>query len=433
MDPLLILLFIILFLLSWFFSWTEIALMSLPKHKIEALLKEKKFWSKDLKYIKDKNDELLITILIWNNLVNTFTASLATVIATQMAEKSWMEPSIAIWFATWIITFLLLVFWEIAPKSFATKNAEKISLLVAKFYKILIIILFPIVKILEFIIKLFTWKSWVNRITEEEIEAFIDMWKDSWTLKSSKHKKIKNLLDFEDIDVEEIMTPRVKLDAISINATIKEAKDFFMKHTHSRILVYEDTIDKIEYYYTIRDLLKYNDENKKLKDIELRKVVKIPLNKSIENLLAVFQKQHKVLAVIIDEYGWVAWIVTLEDIIEEVFWEIRDETDKETDEIKKIKNNTLIVESSVLVEEVLKNFNLELEDIWLNQKEFEWETLSYIITEKLERFPKTWEIIEYNIKDNEIDEKETNKKLILKCIEVDSSWTWKIEVKKVSL
>jgi CBS domain containing-hemolysin-like protein len=114
---------------------------------------------------------------------------------------------------------------------------------------------------------------------------------------------MKNILDFENIDVEEIMTPRVKLDAISIDSTIKEAKKFFMQHTHSRIMVYEDTIDKINYYYTIRDLLKYSDENKTLREIKLREPVKIPLNKTIENLFSIFQKQHKILAVILDEYG----------------------------------------------------------------------------------------------------------------------------------
>ncbi len=427
MDPLLILLFVILFLLSGFFSWTELALMSLWKHKIDSFLKEKKFWSKDLKYIKDRNDELLITILIWNNLVNTFTASFATVIATDMAAKSGMEASLAIWLATWIITFLLLVFWEIAPKSFAIKNAEKIALFVAKFYKFLIFLLYPIVKLLEAIIKVFTWKSKVEQVTQQEIEAFIDMWKDSWNLEYSKHKKLKNLLDFENIDVEEIMTPRVKIDAISIDATIEEAQEFFMKKTHSRILVYEDTIDKINYYYTIKDLLEISDKTKTLREIKLREPVKIPLNKSIQNLFSIFQKQHKILAVILDEYGWVAWIVTLEDIIEEVFWEIRDETDKETDEIREIKKDNLIVKSSVLIKEVLKNFNLDLENIWLNEKEFEWETLSYIITEKLERFPKTWEIIEYKI----IDELEKKSKLVLKILNIDSSWTWEIEIKKI--
>gem|GEM_PF-511715 len=119
----------------------------------------------------------------------------------------------------------------------------------------------------------------------------------------SKHKKLKNLLDFENIDVEEIMTPRVKIDAISIDATIEEAQEFFMKKTHSRILVYEDTIDKINYYYTIKDLLEISDKTKTLREIKLREPVKIPLNKSIQNLFSIFQKQHKILAVILDEYG----------------------------------------------------------------------------------------------------------------------------------
>ena len=185
MDPLTIILFVFLFLLSSFFSWTEIALMWLPSHKVDSLVKQWKFWAKALKYIKDRNDKLLITILIWNNLVNVYTATLATQIAMWMARQSWMEESLAIWISTWAVTFLLLMFWEIAPKSFATKNAEKISLLVSKIYKFLMLILFPVVYSIEKLIKLFTWKDKVSNVTNEEIEAFIDMWKDSWTLEDS--------------------------------------------------------------------------------------------------------------------------------------------------------------------------------------------------------------------------------------------------------
>lgn len=127
MDPALIIIFTILFLLSAFFSASEIALMSLPEHKIDSLLKQNRFWSKALRYLKDRNDKVLITILIWNNLVNVYIAALATQFAITVSKSSTFDEALIVWASTWIITFLLLMFWEIVPKSYATKNAEKNS------------------------------------------------------------------------------------------------------------------------------------------------------------------------------------------------------------------------------------------------------------------------------------------------------------------
>lgn len=435
MDPLTIILFVFLFLLSAFFSGTEIALMSLPSHKVDSLVKQWKFWSKALKYIKDRNDKLLITILIWNNLVNVYTATLATQIAMSMAKNSWMEESLAIWISTWAVTFLLLMFWEIAPKSFATKNSEKISLFVAKIYKFLMTILFPIVFLIEKLIKLFTWKDKVSSITNEEIEAFIDMWKDSWTLEHWEHEKIKSILEFNWISVEEIMTPRVKIDALSSDTTIEEAKEYYLNNTHSRIPIYNETIDKIDYFLTIRDILEWESCNwkpKLISDLDLTKVLKVPINQPIDNLLETFQKSRKHLAIIIDEYGWVSWLITLEDIIEEVFWEIRDETDIEDDEIKSIWKDSIIVESHTLIEDVLDEYELELKDIWLDEKEFDWETTSYVITHVLERFPNEWEKIVFDLIDSDPDENKEKKEEILqmKIIWINEWRIDKVEIKK---
>jgi len=429
MDPLQILLFILLFMLSAFFSGTELALMSLPKHKIDALVKEWKFGSKSLKKIKKNSDRLLITILIWNNLVNTYTAALATSIAIWIAQNSWtsISQSTMIWISTWVVTFLLLMFWEILPKSIAIKNATTISLAVAPIYNFLMIILYPIIIILEFLIKLFSKWDNVEKITEEEIESFVEMWKKSGAIEAHEHEKIKNILDFSDTDVEEIMTPRVKIDALEEKTTVKEAFDFFVNHTHSRIPVYKETIDNITHFMTIRDILNV-DRNKKLKDLKLSEVIKIPLNQPIDKLLKTFQGSRKHLAVVIDEYGWTAWIVTLEDIIEEIFWEIRDETDKEVDDIKQVGKNSLIVESEVIFDEVLNKLELEFEDLWLKQEEFSWVTLSYIITEKLERFPKPWEKIIFNLCN--VEEKKCLK-VELKVLDVENSKIWKVEVKKI--
>ncbi len=432
MDPLLILLFLVLFLLSAFFSGTELALMSLPVHKIDTLIKQNKFWSKSLKKIKENNDRLLITILIWNNLVNTFTAALATSLSITIARSwwLWLNESTAIWISTWVVTFLLLLFWEIIPKSIATKNAAVISLSVAPIYKFLMLILYPVISFMEILIKLFSGKQKVEQITEEEIESFIDMWKNSWGLEEHEHEKIKSILEFDETTVEEIMTPRVKIEAISDEITVKEAMDFFLSHTHSRIPVYHETIDKIDYFLTSRDLIKefYNwNLDKKISETQLKEVLKVPLNQSIAKLMETFQKAHKIMAIIIDEYGWVSGLITMEDIIEEVFWEIRDETDKEAEEFIKIWKNSIRVESDVLIEDVLEKFDLELEDIGLDQKEFDWENLSYVITHKLERFPNTWEIITFDIKkDNQEDKNEI---LSLKVLSIDNAKIGKVDIR----
>ncbi len=406
MDPLLILLFVILFFLSAFFSGTEIALMSLADHKLESLLKQKKYGSKALKKIKENNDRLLITILIWNNLVNTFTAAFATSIAISLATSGgfWVSESAAIWIATGIVTFLLLLFGEIIPKSIATKNAAAISLTVAPIYRVLMMLLYPAILFMEMLIKLFTKDGHVEEMTDEEIESFIDMWKDAWGLEDHEHEKIKNILEFDNIEVEEIMTPRVKIEALSIDMTVKQAMDFYLAHTHSRIPVYSERIDKIDYFLTSRDLVfafKRWELDKKLSDLKLKKVLKIPLNQPINKVLETFQKSHKIMAIVLDEYGWVAGLVTMEDIIEEVFGEIRDETDKEVEDIRELDNGKFVIDSTILMEDILSKFWLNLADITLNEKEFDGETVSYVVTHELKRFPNNNEIMKFKVLDSE--------------------------------
>ncbi len=426
MDLIQILLFIVLFFLSAFFSWTELALMSLADHKLESLLKQKKLWSKSLKKIKENNDRLLITILIWNNLVNVYTAALATTIAISLWEASWLPQATAVWIATWIVTFLLLLFWEIIPKSFATKNAATISLLVAPIYKVLMLVLYPFITFIEVIIKVFSNDTKVEKMTEEEIESFIDMWRDTGTLEKDEHKKIKSILELSEIHAEEIMTARVKIEALSIESTIKESIDFYMDHTHSRIPVYNETIDNINYFITWRELiwhLKNWDLDKKLSEIELKEVIKVPLNQNISTLFKTFQESHKVMAIVMDEYGWVSGLVTLEDVVEEVFGEIRDETDREEDEIKKVKENEYIVDSESPIDDVLDELWISFSDIWLDEKSFDWEKVSYLITHKLKWFPEPWQEIVFVIPD--IDDN-----LVFKVLDIKDHKIWKVKVFK---
>lgn len=432
MDPTLIIIFIILFLLSAFFSASEIALMSLPEHKVDSLLKQNKFWSKALKFVKDRSDKVLITILIGNNLVNVYIAALATQFAIWVSKTSTFDESIVVWVATWLITFLILMFWEIVPKSYATKNAQKIALFVSQIYKFLIILLSPIIYFMELVIKLTTWKSSVSKITDEEIEAFIDMWRNEWVFEAAEHEKIKNMLEFSDITVEEIFTPRVKIDAIDIELTVDEAVDYVLLQTHSRIPVYVETIDHIEYVVNMRFLVneqkKWNGSLKLSQLKNLDKAIKIPLNHPIDRLLEVFKNSRKHLAIVLDEYGWVAWLVTLEDIIEEVFWDIRDEYDKEKDEIKKIWDEKYEVDPSVIFEDLLDELDLKFENLWLDEKDYYATTLNYFITEELERFPNSWEILEKELSWEWFDLEKEKTYLVIKIKSVIDSHIESLEV-----
>lgn len=431
MDPWQYLLFVALFILSGFFSGTEIALMSLPSHKIESLVKQKKFWAKALSHIKSNTDKLLITILVGNNLVNVYTAALATQISIAFARTSWIEESLAIGMATGLITFLILIFGEIVPKSFATKNAENISLKVAPLYKFLMFVLFPVVFLLEILIKVFTGKNVATKVTDEEIESFIDLWKDSWALEEDEHEMLKNTLEFWDTLIEEIMVPRVKVDALPDDTTIEQALEYYLSHTHSRIPVYHKQIDSIIWIITIRDILRERrsgHNEKLLKDLHFKKFLKAPINQPIDTLLENFKSSRQHIAIIMDEYGWVAGITTIEDVVEEVFGEIHDETDFETDEIIEKAKDVFIIDSTILLNDIVDEFKLELSDLGLDEKEFWSETVSYMITHKLERFPENKEIINFDIYDE--DNNITNKKLSFKVMEIDDSTIGKVEVSR---
>lgn len=432
MDPTLIITFFILFLLSAFFSASEIAIMSLPEHKIDSLVKQNRFGSKALKYIKKRSDKILITILVGNNLVNVYIAALATQFAIGFAKTSSFEESLVVWVATWAITFLILLFWEIVPKSYATKNAEKIALWVAKIYKILIIILAPVIYFMEGIIKITTGKSSVSKITDEEIEAFIDMGREDGIFEAWEHEKIKNMLEFSDITVEEIFTPRVKIDAIDIETSVDEALQYVLSQTHSRLPVYIETIDHIEYVVNMRFLV--NEQKKwngslKLSELKnLDKAIKIPLNHPIDKLLEIFKNSRKHLAIVLDEYGGVAGLVTLEDIIEEVFGDIRDEYDKEKDEIRKIVENKYEVDPSIIFEDLLDELDIKFENLWLDEKDYYATTLNYFITETLERFPESGEVLEKELTWEGFKNDKTQSILVIKMKNVHDSRIESVEV-----
>ncbi|MCH8519024.1 hemolysin family protein [Candidatus Gracilibacteria bacterium] len=400
MDPSQYFLFLVLFILSGFFSGTELALMSLPQHKVDSLVRQKRFGSQSLAYIKSQSDKLLITILVGNNLVNVYAAALATQISLSLALTSGIEQSLAVAVATGLITFLILVFGEIIPKSVAVKNAEIISLAVAYPYKAMMTVFFPVIFFLERLIMLFTGKNVVKSITAEEIESFLDMGKDTGTLEDGEHERLRNTLEFSETLIEEVMVPRVRLDAISGDKTVSEALEYYLSHTHSRIPVYSETIDKIIGIFTIRDLVREKqggNDQKALKDIHFKPIIKVPLNQPLDILLETFRQKRQHIAIVMDEYGGVAGIVTLEDVVEQILGDLHDETDKEIPDVIHSEDGSILIDASITIDEVLDEFELTHEDIGFEVGEFSGETVGYVITHQLERFAEPGELLSFPI------------------------------------
>jgi len=394
MDPLSILLFIILFWLSGFFSGSEIAFMSLPSHTIQSFVKQWRKWARLLKYLKEHQQKLLITILVGNNLVNTLTAAIATKISIDIANASWLEQSLAIGIATWVITLLILIFGEIFPKSFATRYADRIALSTAGAYVMLMKILTVIVVPIDWLMRKLQSKRvpW-QIITDDEIEAFIDQWQKAWLFEKGEYEKLKNMLEFYEVTVQEVMTPRVNIDALPATMSVKEAIKSVMKFSHSRIPIYEETIDNIKRMITIRDLLYAKEkwrESKSLQELSLVEPLKVPLTKPIHSLLELFRKSRQHIAIVMDEYGWVAGIVSLEDIVEEVFGDIQDEVDKEKQSIIK-DGKAWRVQWYLMFDDVLQLLDVEYKNLWLREAEFDGETISYFVTSHLKRMPNMGE------------------------------------------
>lgn len=266
MDPASLIIFIILILLSAFFSGTEIALMTLSKHTIEGFLKEKRTGAKSLKRIKGKSDQLLITILIGNNLVNVGASALATVGAIKIAESFSLPGEYGIGFATGAVTLILLLFGEITPKSIASKYAGEVSLFVAPFYEFLMKILFPVTFTIELFVrgikKIFRTPDIATSITTEELEAFLDISHEHGAVETHEHKKIKNILDLSETEASSVMTPRVDVDFVSEDTTVDELCIFFLSSSHSRIPVYAETPDDIDYVVTFREAFIWQKEGK---------------------------------------------------------------------------------------------------------------------------------------------------------------------------
>jgi len=382
-------------ILSAFFSSTETALFSINKLKLKKMQKEEENnWRiKSIVKLLDDPQRTLISILIGNMFVNISASSLATYLAIKTFGN------IGMGIASGVMIFTILVFGEIVPKSLAVANAEAISKKVAKPIEIISTGLLPLIKIFKVIINalyyFFGKKSLKvkKEITEEDLITLIDAGEDEGIIEEEEKEMIKNIFEFGDTMVKEVMIPRVDMACIPSDIKLDSILKLIKKMGHSRIPVYEETIDNIIGILYAKDLLViyeqwFTSKDKfSLKDI-IRKTYFVPENKKINELLDIFQKDRIQIAIAIDEYGGTAGLITMEDVVEEVVGEIIDEYDKEIKLFEITGDNTVIADAIISIDKINEILEIEI-------PENDFETLGGFIFDLLGRVPKKGEKIKY--------------------------------------
>ena len=382
-----LLLLVLLIILSGAFSGAEIALTALSDAKVRAISKSKKFGSRAISKLKKKPQKLLIAILIGNNLVNI----LATVIATAWAIEAFGNNAMGI--VTGVLTFVILVFGEITPKTFAQKYSEKFARMFAYPLLWLTKILFPIIWIFEkftqFLINKLHIGKPLNSVSEDELLAMVDIGTKEGVIEEQEQELIENVLEFNDTTVDQVMTVKKDIEILKSNTTISDAVKFFLEHSHSRIPVYKDSINNIVGIVTVHDILRFLHDPKEgqtLSDFKFKSPIVAPKTKSISKLFHEFQKRRQHLAIIVDEHGETVGLVTMEDILEEIVGDIVDEQDREEKMIHQIGKNEWEVEGNAEIEDINESLGVELDFP-------DHETVSLLILEELHRFPKLGEKI----------------------------------------
>ena len=380
-----IIILVVLIIFSALFSGIETALMSLNKIKVNSLLKQGKKGAEALHRIKQNPSKLIITILIGNNLVNIGASAFATVVFTELFGSS------GVGIATGIMTFLILVFGEITPKTFASQNAERVSLIVARPVELLSIVLTPLVKFFEIISKFMSkllGSKEESELSEEELKAIVTMGAEEGILNKEAAEMMHNVLIFKGTKVSEVMTPDINIKMVDGKKPLKDVVDFVVKTPFSRYPVYLESKDKIVGILDVDDVLKYMKEKKlnvKVKNV-VREAFFVPQSKEVDDLLIDFEKKKMPIAIVVDEYGDVLGLVTVEDVLEEIVGDIFDKSQRSSALIKRVSDKLIRIDARASVEEVNKILHLGLKGEHFN-------TIAGFVEHKLQRIPKKGEKI----------------------------------------
>ena len=347
--------------MSAFFSSTETALTTVNKIRVRTLAENgDKQAEYVLKIIEDPS-KMLSAILIGNNVVNLYASSLATVLATHI----WGNKIVGI--ATGILTLLILIFGEITPKTVATIQAERIAFRFAKIIYYIMTVLTPVIFVVNqlsfLVLKLLRVdvKAKGESITEDELRTIVEVSHEEGVIESDEKKMIYNVFDFGDSVAKDIMVPRIDMTFLDVNASYQEIMDIFRQEKYTRYPVYEETTDNVIGIVNIKDLfLIPKDKEFKLRDYLREPYYTYEFKKTTE-LMVELRKTMNSVAIVLDEYGATAGLITLEDMLEEIVGEIRDEYDAdEEDSIRKINPKEYVIEGAMKLDDLDDQLGLDL-------------------------------------------------------------------------
>ncbi|WP_129596778.1 hemolysin family protein [Anaerophilus nitritogenes] len=389
-----IVLLMILLVLSALFSSAETALTSMNIIKVKQLQNEGEKNVDLLKKLMQKTPKILATILIGNNIVNIA----ATAIATELTVKIFKGTNTTV-LVTFVMTILILMFGEITPKTYSSKYPEKVALRLGRPLEVLSIILNPILKILtgvtNFIMKLFgvNTKKTNALVSEEEILTLMDVGEEEGILQRDEKEMISSIFEIGDIEVTEVMVPRIDMVYLEQDASLGESLETVIQYGYSRIPVIKDTIDDVIGILYAKDLLIYSKEEEKNYEFDLLKFIRsayyVPQSKKVRDLLKEMQKEKIHIAIVLDEYGGTLGLVTIENILEEIVGDIIDEYDNEIEYIEELGEYSLIVNAKASIEEINEILHIQL-------PEEDYDSIGGFVFNELGRIPLKGDEIETN-------------------------------------
>ncbi|MCI8384002.1 MAG: HlyC/CorC family transporter [Clostridia bacterium] len=397
-----VIILIVLIALNAFFAATEIAFISLNDARIEKQAKEGNKKAKQIEKMIKSPSKFLATIQIGITLAGFLSSAFASdAFAEKLAPalfnfmpfislNVWKNISIII--ITIILSFFTLIFGELVPKRFAMKNYEKLSFATIGIIRAISIITAPFVKLLTVVTNgvsklVGVGENEEETVTEEEIKMMIDQGEEKGTIKEEEKELINNVFEFNDITVSEIMKHRKDIFAVDINISNEELLQELSveEYRYSRIPVYDETIDEIKGILYVKDILKnINKKTFKVKNL-MKDAYFVSQNRLINEVFKELQKNKKQIAIIVDEYGGTAGLITMEDILEELVGDIFDEYDKEEKEYEQIDSNTYYLSGSMTINDVNKLLDAQI-------PEGDYDTISGYLQDKLGRIPEEEEL-----------------------------------------
>ncbi|MCR5331597.1 MAG: hemolysin family protein [Lachnospiraceae bacterium] len=383
----LIILFILI-LLSAFFSSAETAFMSANKIKLRSEADEGSKRASLILSLLDNNTKLLSTILVGNNLVNIVASSLTTTLMIRLFGNT------AVGIATGLLTLVILIFGEITPKTLATRKAERFAHIYAPFISFLMIVLTPVTyivsKLADIVLMMFGVKPGEKneQITENELLTYVDVSHEDGVLENDEREMINNVIDFGDTLVKDVMVPSINMKCVPSDISYDDLVAAFREDEYSRMPVFKDSIDNIIGVIWAKDvLLKYDPSVEFDVTSLMRKPYFTYEHKSTRELMSTMREEYKSMAIVLDEYNSTAGLITIEDLIEEIVGEIRDEYDlDEVDSIKHLSGNSYEVQGQTIISDVNDEFGLAIESD-------DYDTIAGHVIHLLGHIPKVGESV----------------------------------------